>query len=390
MRIVLFTGKGGVGKTSIAAATSVLAAKASTKTLVVSTDPAHSLADCFDQEVGSDPTLVMPGLWAQQVDAQERLEESWRDIREYAVELLRWTGMDSIEAEELALIPGLDELFALADIKQAADEGSYDLMVVDCAPTGETLRLLSLPDVLSWYIERIFPVQRKVVRTVRPVLGRVRGIPPVASEAVMDSVQRFYDRLSGVREVLLDPARTSIRLVVNPEKMVVAEAERTYTYLSLFGYRIDAVVVNRVLPDEVSDPYFASWKQVQAEHLERIESSFAPLPVLTARLFDEETVGERRLEALGEDVYGGSDPSAVLADEETMKVTETESGYRLEFRMPQASGGSVDLARRGDELFIKVGPAKRRVVLPLMLQRFEASSASLKDGWLKVRLTEGT
>src|ERR671919_1914408 len=283
MRIILFTGKGGVGKATVASATALRIAASGRKTLVMSTDPAHSLADAFAVELGPHAIEVEPNLWAEQIDPQQRLEENWREIQQHAVSVLNWAGLAEIEAEELAVIPGLDELFSLADVKRYNDEGPYDVLVVDCAPTGETLRLLSLPDVIQWYMQRIFPIERRVVGALRPVARRMTNFP-LPDQSVYEAVLRFYNKLDGVREVLTDPLTTSVRLVVNPERMVIAEAKRTFTYLNLFGYRVDAVIVNRVLPEEVSDPYFARWKEVQAEHIQTIRESFEPVPLLDARL----------------------------------------------------------------------------------------------------------
>lgn len=384
MRIILFTGKGGVGKTSVAAATALACSDGGLKTLVMSTDPAHSLADSFDLRLGSDPTPISPRLWGQQIDAQSRLEESWREIQEYAVEVLAWTGMSGIEAEELSIIPGLDELFSLADVRSHYESGNYDVLVIDCAPTAETMRLLSLPEIMSWYIERIFPVERKIIKAVRPVLNRVKSLPPIASDSVFGAVERFYKRIDGIREILVDPSVTSIRLVVNAEKMVIAEAQRTLTFLLLFGYRVDAVIANRLIPEDVHDPYFERWKTIQSDHLATIENSFHPFPILRARLFDREMVGSDLLRALAREVYAGLEPSEVLYSEETMRVAKEDGVHALYLKLPFAERGEVDLARLGDELFVKLGSSKRNVVLPQMLQRGAVKGATLEDDWLRV------
>src|SRR5688500_5633647 len=266
----------------------------------MSTDPAHSVSDAFDVTIGPEPTEVAPNLWAEQIDPQLRLQENWREIQKHAMAVLEWTGIGEIEAEELSVIPGLDELFSIADVKRHHDEGAYDTLIVDCAPTGETLRLLSLPDIIQWYMERIFPVERRVMGALRPVARRMTSIP-LPDDKVYAAVRRFYERLEGVRQILTDGTTTSVRLVVNPERMVIAEAQRTFTYLNLFGYRVDAIVANRLLPDEVSDPYFDRWKELQATHLKTIDESFSPVPILTARLRDQELVGPELLGTLGEE-----------------------------------------------------------------------------------------
>jgi arsenite-transporting ATPase len=384
VRIILFTGKGGVGKTSAAAATALRAAEGGLRTLVMSTDPAHSLSDSFDLPITGEPTEIGRGLWGQQIDAQERLEENWREIREYAVEVLSWAGMSGMQAEELSVIPGLDELFGLSDIREHHRSGAYDLLIVDCAPTAETLRLLSLPEVMSWYIERIFPVERKIVKAVRPVWQRVRSLPPLATDSVFQAVERFYRRLEGIRDILVDPENTSVRLVMNAEKMVVAEAQRTFTYLSLFGYPVDAVIVNRLIPDEVTDPYFDTWKESQQQHLTTIEDSFAPIPILKARLFDREMVGSAALGALAGEVYGDRDPAGVLFSDEAMKVERRDGGHTLSIRLPFAATEEVDLSRYGDELFVKVGAIKRNVVLPMSLRTEKVVSAEIREDWLEI------
>jgi len=325
MRILLFTGKGGVGKTTIAAATALRAAQSGQRTLVCSTDPAHSLGDAFgvplDDAPGAIPGVAGAPLLGQQLNARARLEESWGDVREYMAAVLDWAGADAVEAEELAVIPGLDEVFALADIRAHAESGFYDLLVVDCAPTADTVRLLSLPDVLGWYMQRVFPAQRNATRAVRPLLSRLVTVP-IAGERVFGAVRRLYDRLDGVRELLTDGDLTSARLVVNPERLVVAEARRTFTYLSMFGYHVDAVIANRLLPDTVTDPWFDSWKSSQREHLDSIRDAFAPAPILRAELADHEVVGLDALSELAAEVYRSSDPSPRLSRAEPFRVDE--------------------------------------------------------------------
>ncbi len=385
MRILLFTGKGGVGKTTVAAATAVRAAALGHRTLVMSTDPAHSLADSFEFELGSKPRQVADNLWAEQIDTQARLEANWREIQDYVITLLNWGGVDAVEAEELSVIPGLDELFSLIDISRYQQQGAYDLLVVDCAPTAETLRLLSLPEALSWYIDRLFPSSRRIASVARPLLGRLGSLPPIASDAVFGAVERLYRNLERVRMLLAEPESSTVRLVVNAEKMVVAEARRTYTYLSLFGYRVDAVVVNRLLPDDVTDPYFLKWKEIQAVHYRSITESFAPLPILPCRLFDDEMVGLDRLGEVAGAVYGERDPAAVLAHSQPMRVSKTKGGYALLLDLPFAERAELDVLRKGEELYVKVGAYKRNVLLPQALQPLDVVSATLRDSTLEVR-----
>jgi arsenite-transporting ATPase len=383
MRVLLFTGKGGVGKTTIAAATAVQAARAGRRTLVMSTDPAHSLGDSFDVQIGEEATSVAKNLWAEQIDAQSRLETNWREIQDYFIQLMNWAGVDTIQAEELSVIPGLDEIFSLIDVKRHVEGGKYDLLVVDCAPTAETLRLLSLPEVMNWYIERIFPVQRRVVKGVRPIVARMTSLP-IAGDRFFAAVERLHRNLEAVHRILTDEAASTVRLVVNPEKMVIAEARRTYTYLGLFGYRVDAVVVNRIIPDDVSDPYFAKWKDIQAEHLRTVHESFEPVPILTARLFDREMVGVSLLEDMGREVYGERPVTDVFFRDQPIRVRRRAGGYVLVMRLPFVSRDDMDIHRRGDELFVRVGTYKRNLVLPQTLQRLDVRGANFVGDHLEI------
>jgi arsenite-transporting ATPase len=383
MRVILFTGKGGVGKTTIAAATAVRAARDGKRTLVMSTDPAHSLADSFEAEIGSRPTLIVPNLWGQQIDAQERLEDNWREIQDYMVQLMNWAGTETIQAEELTVIPGLDEIFALIDVKTHVESGKYDCLVVDCAPTAETLRLLSLPEIMSWYIERIFPVERKVVKAVRPLVSRMTSLP-IASDQVFEAVERLHRNLDAVKGILTDEEVASVRLVLNPEKMVISEARRTYTYLGLFGYRVDAVVVNRVLPPDVTDPYFGKWKDIQTEHLATVHESFEPVPILLSRLFDREMVGIPLLEEMAGEVYGSSDAISILYHDDPIRVRKRGDGYVLRMRLPFVSRDDMDIHRRGEELVVRVGSYKRNLILPQSLKRMTVREANFAGDHLEI------
>ena len=383
MRILLFTGKGGVGKTTVAAATAARAAAQGLRTIVVSTDPAHSLSDAFDVELGDHPSPVAPGLWGQQLNARLRFEETWDDIRRYMVDVLDWVGADTLEAEELAVVPGLDEVFSLADIKQFATSGDYDLVVVDCAPTAETIRLLSLPDVLGWYMDRVFDAQRRLTRLARPVLSRVSGLP-VAGDQVFGAIRRFYDRLEGVRELLTDGAITSARLVVNPERLVVAEARRTYTYLSLFGYHVDAVIVNRILPTELDHPWLDQWKTAQSAHLDAIADAFGPLPILTAELAERELAGVNDLETFASDLYGELDVADRLSCVEPLRVDAVGDSLVLSVHVPFTDRDDVRLGRTEQELFVSVGPHRRALLLPDSLVRREVGGARFEGDRLEV------
>ena len=388
MRIIWITGKGGVGKTTVSAATAIKAADLGHSTLVMSTDPAHSLSDAFDIPLGDTPTSVVPNLDAQQIDSRQRLEESWGEVRDHLTELFDWSGLKGIEAEELTVFPGMDEVFSLATVREHARSGEYDVIIVDCAPTAETLRLLSLPEVMSWYMDKMFPLSRKVAKVVRPVISKISSIP-VANEAVFDAVARFYDRLDGIRELLSDTDVTSARLVMNPEKMVIAEARRTYTYLSLFGYAVDSAIVNRVLPPEVSDPYFDRWHEIQAKHLKDIDEGFRGTDVRRIRLFEEEMIGPELLRVVAQELYGDTDPTEKLSDAQPLRIeNEDESkDVALVLSVPFTERSDIDLMRHGGELFVTIGSYRRSIVLPDSLQRRTIRGAKIHGGELRVVFT---
>ncbi len=384
MRVLLITGKGGVGKTTVAAATALRSADLGYRTLVMSTDPAHSLGDAFALPLGDDPGEVVPGLFGQQIDAQRRLDSHWGTVRDYLADLFDWGGASSISAEELVVFPGMDELFALAEVQDHVASEAYDVIVVDCAPTAETLRLLSLPDVLGWYMDKLFPMERRVAKVIRPVLSKVMSMP-LPGDDVFEAGEGFYERIEGVRRVLSDPDITSARLVMNLEKMVVAEARRTYTYLGLFGYAVDAAVVNRIIPDAVTDPYFKRWREVQSEHLETVEGAFADLGLLKLRLFDEEMIGVDKLRLVGEELYGEDDPTDRLAESAPFSMRDEGDEVVLQISLPFVERTEVDVIRHHDEVIVTVGSYRRALVLPDSLRRRQIVGARLKEGMLDVR-----
>ncbi len=384
MRTILFTGKGGVGKTTVSAATALACARAGERTVVMSTDPAHSLADSFDMALDGSLTEVAPNCLATQLDATERMEESWGEIQSYLRSVLNWAGVDQIEAEELSVIPGIEEIFALTDIVNFERSGTVDTLIVDCAPTAETIRLLSLPDVLSWYMDRAFPLGRKLTKTLGPMVGKMTNLP-VANDEVFAAVELLYQRFDDVRNILRDPQRSTVRIVVNAEKMVVAEARRTHTYLSLFGYRTDAVVVNKLWPAEVVDPWFAAWKHSQAEQLTEIETGFAPTPILYSYLAPAEVVGVTALKELGRALYGETNPSEVLLHYDPVRVARSGAQYTLTIDLPFATKEALSVTRSPSEVFIRVGPYRRSVLLVDSLKKREVVGARLKNGKLVVR-----
>ncbi|MFC6286558.1 ArsA family ATPase [Nocardioides sp. GCM10027113] len=386
MRILLFTGKGGVGKSTVAAGTAALAAAAGHRTLVLSTDPAHSLADAFGVEVGAEPTGVAPGLYVQQVDAQLRFEQSWADIQRYLLSVLDVAGVDPVAAEELTVLPGAEEVLALLELRLHALSGEWDVVVVDCAPTAETLRLLALPEALGWYMQRVFPAQRRMVRAFKPVLSRAAGVP-MPEDTIFDAVQRLHQELDEVRGLLAGPG-ASVRLVLTPENVVVAEARRSYTTLSLYGYRVDGVVANRVFPADDADEWRAGWVKAQGVVLEEVEQSFAGLPVWRSPYRPEEPVGVTTLRDLAAGVYDGDDPLRPPAGEGPFRLTRSGSGAVVHLALPFVSREEVHLARNGDELVVTVGPYRRLLALPPGLARHRVLGARVEQGELQVRFEE--
>src|SRR3712207_3077631 len=361
LRTILYTGKGGVGKTSVAAATALKASRAGKNVLVMSTDPAHSLADVFDTEIGPDPKEMAHGLWAQEMDHTSMIDDNWSEIQGYMTTLFEWQGTDTLAAEELAMLPGMDELFGLLMVRQHNQEDRYDALILDAAPTGETLKLLSLPDHMSWYVEKIFPIQRRAAKLVRPFANRARSLPPLPEDSVFAAGQRFYQAIASVEEILTDRDNATVRLVLNAEKMVIAEARRAYTYLNLYDYGVDAVVVNRLLPETVSDPYFEKWREAQKGHLAEIENSFSPIPIFTARLFDRELYGLEALGALAEEVFREEEPLRVFFRGAAHEIVASNGGYEVVFNLPLLEKGNVDLSKKGAELLVQVGGYKRNV-----------------------------
>ncbi|MGH2949505.1 MAG: ArsA family ATPase [Solirubrobacteraceae bacterium] len=379
-RIILYTGKGGVGKTSVAAATARRCAAAGARTLVLSTDPAHSLAESLEAPVGASPTEI-DGVWAQQVQAQEELERNWSAVQGWLGGVLAERGVERIAAEELTVPPGGDELFSLLKLKRHAESGEWDAIVVDCAPTGETLRLLSFPDAARWWLDRVIGREHALLAAARP-LARAFLDLSLPDERVVEDVQRLVRNLIAMHE-LLRSERVTIRLVMTPDRMVVAEAMRTFTYLNLYGYLCDAVVVNRVFGEDVGS-YFGAWREVQAAQLAEVESGFAPVPILRAPFFEQEVLGAAMLDRLGDALFGSSDAAAVLHDRLAQELVVDNSGARLRLDLPFVSRGDVSLRKIGLELVVRVDGQKRTIVLPGALAGYRPTSAKLAEGSLVV------
>lgn len=386
------TGKGGVGKTSVAAATGLRCAELGYKTLVLSTDPAHSLADSFDMELGHDPRSVRPNLWAAELDALMELEGNWGSVKRYITQVLQARGLEGVEAEELAILPGMDEIFSLVRMKRHYDEGDFDVLIIDSAPTGTALRLLSLPEVAGWYMRKFYKPFQAVSVALRPLVEPL--FRPIAGfslpdKEVMDAPYEFYEQIEALERVLTDNAQTSVRLVTNPEKMVIKESLRAHAYLSLYNVSTDLVVANRILPDTVSDPFFQKWKENQQQYRHEIHENFRPLPVKEVPLYSEEMCGLEALERLKTTLYGDSeDPAQVYYKETTMRVLQEQNQYSLELYLPGIPKDKIELSKTADELNVRIGNHRRNLVLPQALAALQPAGAKMEEDYLKIRFAD--
>jgi arsenite-transporting ATPase len=382
-RILLYTGKGGVGKTTIAAATALLCADRGLRTIVLSTDIAHSLADAFDLPLGPEPTRIVDNLDGQEPDVYFNIARYWRTIQNYVAELFAWRGLDEVMAEEMTVLPGMDELGNLLWITDHVDSGKYDVIVVDAAPTGETLRLLSLPDASRWWIERIAPIGRRMTKLGRPMLERMLGIP-IPRDEVFAAAERLLDRLADVHRLLSDPDQTSVRITLALDKLSVAEARRSYTYFHLFGYPSDLIIANRVLPKNAG-PYFKQLREAQQRYLPIVEQEFGPVPVRTVPQFDHEMVGIDQLREIGVALFGDGDPTDVLYRGEPYRVIRENGGYVLQVELPFTEKGELHLSRRSDEIVLEVGGWRRTLLLPRALMDAPTKGARMDDGTLRIQ-----
>ncbi len=394
MRILLYSGKGGVGKTSVAAATGLELAKRGHRTLVMSVDPAHSLADSFDLETSlfhkatGDPFQINDRLHIQEVNIQHEIRRHWREISAYTVSVLRTTGIKDVEAEELAILPGMEELSAMMYVNQYRRDGKFDVVVLDCAPTAESMRFISMPATLEWYMKHVFPMQRGLIKAFRPIAKHLSPVE-MPKDSYFSNVQELFSKLDGVGEVLEDPNVTSVRLVTNAEKMVLRETERAYVYFSLHGLTVDQIIVNRVIPAAVTDEFFRDWRASQQRILEEIDAYFAPVPVKRVPLFAQEVLGSARLETLANCIYeNASDPAKVTRTAAPFQFRKVDSRYEVVMELPFAAKGDVGLFKKGDELVIEIGTLRRHVGLPTSMIHLSPSRARLENRQLVVELKE--
>ncbi len=390
----MFSGKGGVGKTSLAAATGVKLAALKYRTLVMSIDPAHSLADSFDLDTElfhahtSDPLRINDNLSIFELNIQKEIKRHWQEISSYVSSVLRTTGISGVEAEELAILPGMEELSAMMYINQYRREQTYDVIVLDAAPTAESMRFISMPTTLDWYMKHIFPFQRNLLRAVRPIANRVAPFE-LPTDSYFLNIRSLFERLEGVDDIMEDPQTTSVRLVTNAEKMVLRETQRAFVYFSLHGLTIDTVIVNRVLPADVKDSWFNEWHESQEKVLHEIDEYFAPVPVKRVPLFAHEVLGKERLQALGELLYpDGEDPSAVTRTEKPYTFGKSNGTYEIRVLLPFAAKGDVGLFKKGDELVVEVGTLRRHIGLPRSMAMLSPARAKLDNRVLTVEMKE--
>ncbi|MGG6312310.1 ArsA family ATPase [Paenibacillus macerans] len=384
MRILLYTGKGGVGKTSVAAATALSSAQRGRKTLVVSTDPAHSLGDSLDVKLSNEPVQIRENLWAQEIDTIHEVEKSWGKVQKYLTALLTAKTVKDITTEELTVFPGMEDLLSLLRILQYYKDKTFDVIIIDCAPTGETLALLSFPELLRWWMEKLFPIKRKAVKLVKPVVEPLLGVP-LPSDGVMSELEHIYNQLDEMRRILSDREITSIRIVVNLEKMVIKEAQRSFTYLNIYDYNVDAIVINKVFPQQITDDYFQGWKEVQAKYKEMVFDSFSPVPVYEAPLFEREVVGLEMLARMAEATFEDVDPVIIQYSARTHQVNKEDGVYTLSIYMPFAEKKELALNQKGEELIIRAGSVKRNITLPRTLLNLNIQGAKFEEDTLKIR-----
>jgi arsenite-transporting ATPase len=405
MRLVLYTGKGGVGKTSIAASHALRSAGQGLRTVILSTDSAHSLSDCFDLALGNEPRLIAPNLWGQELNIYQEIDERfyqeqrWKEAVDYLREFARWLGMEEILAEEVMVLPGVEEVSNLLYIRNYVEgvyKGSYDVIVVDCAPTGETLRLLSLPETFRWWMEKVFPFFKRTTLWSKPVLKGMSYLPlsreakkfmklPLPSNEVFRVGEEIFEEFRRVASLLTDPQLTSMRLVLIPEKMVIDESRRTFTYLNLYGYLVDAIILNRLIPEEGSGEYFRRWRENQEANIQKIGEYFSPLPVLSSHLLPCEVAGKEMIEVLGGEVFGELDPNQLFFEQKAQEIYKLDGYYTLSLTLPLVSRGDLSLKRDGEEIIAQVGCVRRNILLPAFLSSLEIENARLDGNSLDIK-----
>lgn len=389
MRIIFFAGKGGVGKTSVAAATGIRAAEMGHRTIIMSLDVAHSLSDIFDLEKDlmdqnrGKPIKVHQNLWIQELDIQEEIEKNWGEVYRYLSLLLNATGLDEILAEELAILPGMEEVSLLLYMNRYARDKEYEVMILDCAPTGESIRFISIPTTLDWYIKKIFKMEKTLAKYVGPIASRMYNVP-IPGDDYFKAIEYLFERLRGVDQLLVDPETTSVRLVTNPEKIVLKETQRAFMYFSLYRMNIDAIVMNRVLPPKIKDSYFQAWQESQKHYMELAEEYFSPIPIFPVHLFKNEILGYERLKTLAAQIYGKRSPLERFFVGEPYHLTKENGTYCLRIKMPFAGKEHVDLNKVSDELIVRIGSFKKHLLLPRQVAASKSVKAKMEEDYLNV------
>lgn len=381
MRIIFHTGKGGVGKTTMSAATALRAARMGYRTLVISTDPAHSLSDSLNVKLSGEPTKVTDNLWAQEVNVLDQIREHWGELQNYMSSLLITKGFENIVADELAVAPGMEELSSLFELNQHAKSGNFDLILIDCAPTGESVRLLTLPDIVDWYVNKLFSVTRTAVGLMRPLMLKTSLLLP--DDNVFASIEKLLKQIAEVKEIVNDPETTSVRIILNPEKMVLKESQRAFTYFNLYGYNVDAILCNKIMP-ESQDPYYKRWTELQSKYLQEIDESFSPIPILKNKMFETEAVGIELLDIIGKEVFGDKDPTETMFKEQLQKIKKEGDNYVLSIYMPLVEKEKFALKKNNDDFIIEVGNFRKNIVLPRTLSTLEPKDAAFSNGYLNI------
>ena len=384
-RVLLYTGKGGVGKTSVAASTASMLAKNNKKTIVMSTDPAHSLSDSLNVEVKSEATKISENLYAQEININDAIESHWKDLREYLTALFQYQGLDPISADEIAILPGFEEATYLLYINDYIKNNEYDVIVVDSAPTGEALRMLSFPEVMRWYMEKVFPISRTAAKIARPIMRPFSGIP-MPNDKVFQSAETLYDDLGEIHKILEDPDITSIRLVTNADQMSFNETKRAFTYLLLYGYPVDALIANKIYPEDTGD-FFSNWRATQSEILNEIDSSFPEIKVFRSYLQNYELMGQDKVLKFGKDLYGGEDPYSVFYKGKPVEFTRENGKTAVKMKLPFADKENLNLYNRAGELIVEVKNWKRILYLPQTMANMQPTGAELKNGYLYITLS---
>jgi arsenite-transporting ATPase len=389
MRIIMFAGKGGVGKTSVAGATGMKAAAMGHKTLVMSLDIAHSLSDIFaldkalmDRNRGM-PFQVDEGLWIQELDIQEEIQRNWGEVHQYIASLFNTTGLDEILAEELAILPGMEEVSSLLYLNKYVREDSFEVIILDCAPTGESLRFISIPTALEWYISKIFKIQRRVVSYVRPIARRFSDVP-LPEDDYFKALEELFVRLEGIDTILTDPTITTVRMVTNPEKIVIKETQRAFLYFYLYRMCVDAVVMNRILPEYIKETYFDDWKESQRKYLQLAEEYFNPIPIFPVKLLQNEPIGKEGLTRLAEDIYGERDPTRHFFKDWPYEFSQKDGKVCIKMKLPYVTKEEVEVHRLADEIVIRVGGFKRHILLPRHLAAYKNNTARMDKEYLHI------